>query len=294
MSKETEYQTVIRIESLVREVTDLVSFPEVYLRLSELLEQPTATTRDIGILIAQDPSLSLRVLKLANSPLYGLTRQVETVEYAVTVLGKRQIVEIVLATSVSKVIAGVPNEVYDMDDFWGHSILCGIVTRGLARECRRTDIDFAFAAGLLHDIGQLVLFNRFPGQSRVALELAMDREVPVPLHIAERKVFGFDHAMLGGRLLGQWGLPERLRECVEFHHEPELAAQFSVEVALIHIANSVTNAEGTALDLDAAIERIDRICWSRTGLTPEQIAPILDAAKNSVDAIRALFADKSP
>ncbi len=291
MSKETEHHTVIRIESLVREITDLVSFPEVYLRLSELLEQPDATTRDIGNLIAQDPSLTLRVLKLANSPLYGLTRQVETVDHAVTVLGKRQIIEIVLATSVSKVIAGIPNTVYDMDDFWRHSILCGIVTRGLARECRRADIDFAFVAGLLHDIGQLVLFNRFPGQSRVALELVMDRDIPVSLFLAERKVFGFDHAMLGGRLLEQWYLPERLRECVEFHHEPALAAQYPVEVALLHIANGVTNIEGTDLGVEDAVEYIDRVCWGVTGLTPEQILPVLEGALESVESIRAMFVD---
>lgn len=290
LSKESENQTVIRIEPLICEVTELVSFPQVYLRLSELLEEPTATTRDIGKLIAQDPSLTLGVLKLANSPLYGLTRQVETVNHAVTVLGKRQIIELVLATSVGKVIEGIPNDVYDMDDFWRHSIFCGIVTRELARECRHADADSSFVAGLLHDIGQLVLFNRFPGQSRVVLELVMDREVPIPLFLAERKVFGFDHAVLGGRLLERWNLPERLRECVEFHHEPALATGFPVEVALIHIANSLTNTPGTELDPQTAMERIDRVCWSRTGLTPGQVEPLLERARESVDALHALFA----
>lgn len=289
MTKENENQTVIRMESLVRDITDLVSFPEVYLRLSELLDSPTATTREIGNLVAQDPGLTFRVLKLANSPLYGLSRKVETVDHAVTVLGKRQIIELVLATSVSTVIDGIPNDVYDMDDFWTHSLLCGIVTRGLARECRRADIDFAFVAGLLHDIGQLVLFNRFPGQSRVALELSMDRDEPTPLFMAERKVFGFDHAMLGGRLLEHWKLPERLRECVEFHHEPALAQAYPVEVALLHIANGVTNIEETDLDLVDAVEGIDRICWSVTGLEAGQIAPILDTAHATIDGIRALF-----
>lgn len=289
MTTDNNHGTVIRIEKLVREVDELVSFPEVYLRLSELLEDPNATTQDIGKLLAQDPGLTLRVLKIANSPLYGLSRQVETVDNAVMVLGKRQIVEVVLATTVSKVIAGIPNDVYDMDDFWSHSILCGIVTRELTRLCRHVDIDFAFVAGLLHDVGQLVLFNRYPGQSRVALELVMDRERPVELFEAERKIFGFDHAVLAGRLLELWLLPERLRECVEFHHEPGLALNYPVEVALIHMANCVTNVQGTTVSAQRTVERIDRICWDRTGLEPDQLLPIVDTAEAAVDEIRALL-----
>lgn len=289
MTTDNDRGTVIRIEELVQEVNQLVSFPEVYLRLSELLEEPTATSKDIGKLIAQDPSLTLRVLRIANSALYGLSRQVETVERAVIVLGKRQIIEVVLATSVSKVIAGIPNDVYDMDDFWHHSILCGIVTRELARRCRHVEVDFAFVAGLLHDIGQLVLFNRFPGQSRVALELVMDRERPVELFMAERKLFGFDHAMLAGRLMELWNLPERLRECVEYHHEPGLAQHYPVEVALIHMANAITNVHGTDLEPGKSAERIDRVCWDRTGLEPDELPPIVAAAGATVGELRTLL-----
>lgn len=289
MTTDKDHGTVIRIEELVREVDELVSFPEFYLRVSELLEDPNATSQEIGKLLGQDPGLALRVLKIANSPMYGLSRQVETVERAVMVLGKSQIVEVVLATTVSKVIAGIPNDVYDMDDFWSHSILCGIVTRELTRLCRHVDVDFAFVAGLLHDVGQLVLFNRFPGQSRVALELVMDREQPVELFEAERKIFGFDHAMLAGRLMEVWLLPERLRECVEFHHAPALALNHPVEAALVHMANCVTNVQGTELTPERTVERIDRICWDRTGLEPDQLLPIVDAAEEAVDEIRALL-----
>lgn len=283
------HATVIRIEELVQEINELVSFPEVYLRLSELLDDPNATSKDIAKLLSQDPSLTLRVLKIANSPLYGLSRQVETVDRAVMVLGKRQIIEVVLATSVSKMVAGIPNTVYDMDDFWNHSIQCGIVARELTRLCRYAEVDFAFISGLLHDIGQLVLFNRYPGQSRVALELVMDRTQPVELFEAERKLFGFDHAMLAGRLMELWYLPDRLRECVEFHHEPALANQYPVEAALLHIANSLTNVYGTELAPRERLEYIDRICWERTGLDPEQLVPIVEASEEAVGAMRAML-----
>ncbi len=289
MNTSDHIPTVIRIEDLVRETHELVSFPEVYLRLSELLENPTTTSQDIAKLIAQDPALALHVLKLANSPLYGLSRQVETVDRAVMVLGKRIIVEVVLATSVSKVIAGLPNDVYEMDDFWNHSILCGIVTRELARRCGCTDSEFAFVAGLLHDVGQLVLFNRFPGQSRVALELTMDRERPVELYAAERTVFGFDHAMLAGRLMEYWYLPERLRECVEFHHEPALARNYSVEVALLHMADCVANVRGTEISVSGSIARINPICWELTGLQPDDLPPIVEMAAAAVDEIRLML-----
>ncbi|GAB4347369.1 MAG: HDOD domain-containing protein [Gammaproteobacteria bacterium] len=291
MTLETDNQTVIRIEDLVREVTGIVSFPDIYLRLRERLEDPAATTREMGRLIAQDPALTFRVLRLANSPLYGLSRQVETVERAVTVLGKRQLIELVLATSASKVIDGIPNDIYEMTDFWRHSLLCGVVARELAKSCECADTDFAFVAGLLHDIGQLVLFNRYPGQSRVALEISMDRVEPMPLFMAERKVFGFDHAMLGGRLLEQWHLPDRLRESVEFHHEPARAESHPVEAALLHIANGVTSIEETELDLVDAVGGIDPVCWQVTGLEVGEVAPALQTAHESVEGIGDLFED---
>lgn len=284
-------RTVIDVDELVNVVGELVSFPAVHLRLGEALDDPDSTSQDIARLVGQDPALAVRVLRIANSPLYGLSRQVETLERAVTVLGVRQMRELVLAASVGGVVARMPNVLYEMDDFWRHSILCGLTARRLASACARVETDFAFVAGLLHDIGQLVLFNRYPGQSRVVLELAMDRAQPLEMYQAERKVFGFDHAALGGRLLEIWQLPERLRECVEYHHEPALAPNYPVEVAIVHMANTVTRISEVELSVDEALEGIDRVCWEVTGLAPAQIGPALADAEAAVGEMRHQLLD---
>ncbi len=279
-------RTLIQVDELIRDMGELVSLPEVYLRLSEALEDPNTTNEDIAQLLEQDPSLAIRVLKIANSPLYGLARQVEEIRQAVSVLGIRQITEVVLATSASKVIAGIPNVVYDMDDFWRHSILCGTTAQELAKACRCRRPEFAFVGGLLHDIGQLIFFNRYPGQSRVVFQLSLDRHQPMEIFQAEQKVFGFDHALLGGRLLGAWNLPPRLRECVEFHHQPDSTRDFVKEVSIVYIANTLTRMCETEQSTQEIVERIDAKYWEISGLSPVGVEAIVTSADEKVGEIK--------
>ncbi|MBI4984717.1 MAG: HDOD domain-containing protein [Rhodocyclales bacterium] len=159
---------------LVKDISGLVTLPDVYLRISQLLDNPNSGAGDIAKAIARDPAFTLRLLKVANSALYRFPSAISTVTKAVSVIGTSQIRNLALSMSVAKSFAGLPNDLVSMENFWKHSLYCALVARHLGREARRCDPDALFTAGLLHDIGELVIFNRRPDAARSALQTVLD------------------------------------------------------------------------------------------------------------------------
>jgi putative nucleotidyltransferase with HDIG domain len=221
--------------------------------------------------------------------LYGLTTQVDTVSRAVTVLGTQQVRDLALATSACKTFEGIPNDLVSMDSFWEHSILCALCARTIAMDCLKRQREAVFVAGLLHDIGQLVMYHLLPDLSRQALEACLDGPMGLESHEAEREIIGFDHAEVGGELAHRWALPTNLQECIAYHHDPAQAKQNRVETAIIHIANSIAAlAELNSQELEDA-PRIHDIAWELTGLDEEIIAPTIASAQAQLGGARALL-----
>lgn len=159
---------------LVQDISGLVTLPDVYLRINRLVEDPESSTADIAQAISQDASFTLRLLRLANSAMYHFPSSVDTVAKAVAIIGTAQIRNLALSMSVAKSFSGLPNDRVSMANFWRHSLLCALAARHLAKAARRCDPDALFTAGLLHDIGELIIFNRLPEQAKKALLIVLD------------------------------------------------------------------------------------------------------------------------
>lgn len=278
------------IQILAEDVGQLVSFPEVYLRLEQLLDDPNCGAQQVAQVISQDPGLSLRILRVANSPFFGVSREIDTVSRAVTVLGMSRVREAVLASAAGKVLTEIPNDLISIDDFWHHSIYCGLVARALASRSDLVTEDFAFIAGLLHDVGQLVLFNRYPGEMSVALDLLASGDRELQMYNVEQKVLGTDHMVIGAALLHAWHLPERLQECIEFHHVPERAHRYPMETAIIHLANSLTHLAQSGSENLADAPPIDARTWQTAGLEPDIAPSVIDEARDGLEAAKAMLA----
>jgi putative nucleotidyltransferase with HDIG domain len=208
---------------------------------------------------------------------------------AVTIIGTSKLRSLALSMSVAKCFAGLPNDLVSMANFWRHSLLCALTARHLARVARRCDPDALFTAGLLHDIGELVIFNRLPEQAREALALVVDSGDEMPVYLAERGVMNFDHAAVGGELAREWKLPTVLEECIACHHDIAAAARHPREAAIVHIANSVAlMAELDTLDPEA-VTPIDTLAWLQAGLEPDCIEPAMREAQGAVNDIEQLF-----
>jgi len=274
---------------LVRDISGLVTLPDVYLRINRLIEDPNSSSADIAKAVSQDASFTVKLLKLANSAVYNFSSSIDTVAKAVTLIGTSQIRSLALSLSVASSFEGMPNDLVSMRNFWKHSLLCALAARLLCKQARRCDADALFTAGLLHDIGELIIFNRLPGQAKDALMLVLDSQEEVSVPEAERQIIGFDHSAVGGALARQWNLPTVLQECIAWHHDPASAEKHPREVALIHIANTLAQlAEVDSIELDDA-PAIDPHAWEVIGLDPDVVEEVVRAAQEEFAEIEQLF-----
>ncbi|ACL71756.1 metal dependent phosphohydrolase [Thioalkalivibrio sulfidiphilus HL-EbGr7] len=279
----------LTLDQLIEQTEGLMSLPAITMRLNEMVDDPKASATDIANLISQDPSLTLRLLKLANSPLYGFSSRVDTISRAVTVIGAGRIRELVIASTVPRAFDAVESPLLSLEDFWRHSIYCGLAARLLAEQVMPKRAETVFIAGLLHDVGRLLIFNREPDEAHEAFLLALQQAGELGPQSAERQVLGYDHADVGGELAARWKLPVSLQECIRYHHRPAEAREFPQEVALVHMANSVAHMA----ELDTRDERdappVDPVAFERTGLNAAALRSVVDQAQQQVVEAEALL-----
>ncbi|GAB6042948.1 HDOD domain-containing protein [Endothiovibrio diazotrophicus] len=278
------------INGLVEDVAELVSLPEVCSRVNQLVDDPEIGIPHLADAIGQDPALTVRLLRVANGPLYGFSGSVHTVPHACDLLGRERVRELLLATTASHLFDGLPNELVSTEDFWRHSLYCALAARHLASHTAlAVEPEVLFTAGMLHDVGDLVLFNRMPEAARSALLLAMEGPGDPEIQEAERQVFGFEHSQVGAALARRWQLPPLIVECIEYHHAPERAPQHPEAAAVVHIANTVAYwAELNSHDRGEA-PQIHPEAWELTGLTAADADAALEAARTMIGGAQALF-----
>ncbi|VAW63341.1 hypothetical protein MNBD_GAMMA09-539 [hydrothermal vent metagenome] len=227
-------------EDLVKGVVQLISLPEIYIRVTQVLEEENHNARQIGDIIGHDPALTARILRIVNSAYYSLASNIELVSRAVSVIGEDDLRNLVLATSAVDTFKRIPNQLIDIDLFWRHSVHTGIISRLLSKHCNILHGERLFVAGMLHDIGKLVLYFKEPELSQQVLMHSADSDGL--LFKSEKEIIGFTHADVGAALIDAWKLSDTLREVVAHHHSPLKARKHQIETSIVHIANCVVNA----------------------------------------------------
>ena len=259
------------IAELVRGVNGLVTLPDIFVHINQLVEDPNSSTNDIADAVGKDPSFTVRLLRVANSSFYGFPSEIDSLSKAVSIIGTSQIRTLALAMSVASAFEGLPNTLVSMQHFWRHSLYCALVARRLSKLINGCDSEVVFTAALLHDIGELVIFSRLPQQAKESLLLVLDSADELPVYQAERQIMGFDHAQVGGELARQWKLPPILEECIEFHHDVKDGLHFPKEVALTHVANAIALMAEIKTNDFADVSPIDPRAWAIIGLDPKEV-----------------------
>lgn len=274
-------------QELVSGVVRLVSLPEVCIRVNEMMDDPGVNATEIGKVIAQDTSLTARLLKIVNSAFYGFQARIETVSRAVTVIGLRELRGLVLAASAVESFSKLPNDVLNLVNFWRHSVYCGVVAQLLAQKCNVLHSERLFVAGLLHDIGKLVITNKMIDESREIIQ-RVEKKKKFDFDI-EQAVLGFDHAEVGGVLLKEWNMPESLCNSVLYHHRPKAAVDPTIEICIVHIANILTIRAEHGINEGTKVPPIEEIAYEMTGLTEGDFEQVLTHAgavfSEALDAI---------
>ena len=253
---------------------EVASLPTIYNRLNEAINSPHTSMAELGRIIKDDPGLTARLLRLVNSPFYGFPSKIETISRALVIVGVQQVRDLALATAVVNLFRGIPEHMVSMESFWRHSIACGVAAKILATFRREANVERYFVAGILHDIGRLIINIRIPDKARDALSRS-ESEGEL-FYQAEHQVIGFDHAAVGSALLQAWNLPPSLEEVVAYHHNPEGARQFPIETAIVHVADILAHAMQLGNSGERFVPPLDEQAWDNIGLSTSVLSPTLD------------------
>ena len=275
---------------LIRNDVDLPSLPIVYGQINETIKKPTSSAYDIGNVISKDAGLSARLLKIVNSTFYGFPSKIDTLSRAVTIVGTRQLSTLALGMNIINVFKDIPSDLIDMKSFWQHSIGCGIAARIIAGYKNIQNIERLFVAGLLHDIGRLILYSSIPIHARNALLKA--KYADSLLHKEEHEIMGFDHTKIGGLLLKKWKLPISLENNVTYHHIPQ-ESKDPLEPAIVHLADIMTNALSMGSSGERFVPPLDPDAWQCIGISANTLALAITQIDRQIEEIvQFLFSDE--
>jgi HD-like signal output (HDOD) protein len=279
------------LRRITEETTTLPTLPLVASRLVEAVARMDAeTTEEVARILALDPVLTARTLRLANSDWYGFPRKVGSVELAVLVLGPGTIRDLVLTASVVQTLAPGGRA---LTDLWNHAMACGVAARALGERVQYRLLGEAYAAGLLHDIGAVLLRQKDPERFDAAVALAESNGHA--LEEAERSLFGSDHPEVGGWLAERWGLPGEIVEAIACHDRPEVAVRSPELTALVHIADALADRAGYAWTPKRVPRVLSAYAWDAVEPDPSRREALLDGLADTVaretERERALFAE---
>jgi len=280
----TAPQAAVCVDKLRQRVATLPSLPKAVQDAMAVLNDEGASIGDVTERIERDQVLTARTLRAANTAFYGAPGRVATIRTAIGILGLRAVAALLTTASVSSQFSA-SNHCAELrfGDFWRHALSTALVARGLAARLG-LDGEVAFTAGLLHDIGALMLATQFPAETGVALRFA--REHDLPMLAIERTVLGVDHCVAGEALARHWRFPDATVHAIASHHDlPANPDGKPVLAELVHIADALAHGIQPAGGLDDAVPPVAVATWARLGVGTPACLAILQSAASNVEAL---------
>jgi HD-like signal output (HDOD) protein len=208
------------IQGLFARISEVSSIPEVAIQIVQLADDPLTGAEDLFEAIGQDPALAMRIMRTVNSSYYGLPKHVADLKRAITLLGFKEIRNLVLSAYIADLFKrGAGHGTYTRRGLWEHLVGAAAVARLIAQRSGKVPPQEAYLAGLLHDFGLILIDQYLHGPFCRVID-AMDTETP--LCEVERNILGFDHTLLGEFVAARWRLPEQLTSAIRYHHQSEL------------------------------------------------------------------------
>lgn len=277
------------LEKFIEKEISLPEIPSIVYELNELLANPMSSADQMAQVINKSPSLTALLLKIVNSSFYGLPSKVDRVSLAVTMIGTRELSALALGISILSMFKNIPRSLLNMRFFLQHSLACGIVSRMLAAQKTMRQTEQMFTAGLLHDLGRLILFIYFPDEALGILRHSLEKGIC--LHTAEKKLLGCDHAQIGKYLLNRWRLPLILENTVCFHHDP-VDSPDPVPAGIVHVADILVNALGIGTSGERLVPPLSAKAWEALDLPPSCIEILVKQTVNQLQGMEFLFQDR--
>ncbi|MCH7872745.1 MAG: HDOD domain-containing protein [Planctomycetes bacterium] len=284
MTVETADNAKAIVDKALAAIGDLATLPEVTIKIIEIVEDPKSTARDLHGVIKNDPALSVKVLKVVNSAFYGLPGQVASVDRAIILLGLSAVKNIAIAASIARLFKGKRiSEKFSASDLWRHSVAVAVAARMIAKLSPHPVMtDEVFVAGLIHDIGTLVVRQTSPDQFSDVISRCSDNEVN--FLECEREIIGADHQAFGIGLTTKWKFPRHLRAAVGFHHNPEsLSIELQNMATVIQMADVLCCQERIGFYLTAQHDEVTPQMFDALGISQEQLDGVRETLADQVE-----------
>jgi len=276
----------------VANIKALATLPTVYLKVNEQVNDPNCPASSLGKTISNDQAITSMILRLVNSALYGFPTYIDTVTKAITLIGFKQTRDLVLASSIIDMFSNDSDDcLIDFRGFWEHCIATAICAKLLAANIKKCDQETMFTAGLLHDIGRLIIFEHHQNLPVNELLEATTKEEAL-LYKSERSALGFTHGDIAEALFTKWNLPPLLKEAAVFHHAPMMAPRFNEEACCIHIADAITHALRMGNSGDTFVPQISETAWEKLEIPITRLPDITNKLNEQYPELIEIFFKK--
>ncbi len=271
---------------LVAKVKNLPPVSQAALKLVNLLDQPAVSNSEVVLVLKCDNVLTAKLLRACNSPYFGLSEPISSVDQAVLILGHQQILHIVLTLAFgSAMVVPLPGYAVEAKELWRHSLITATAAEVLVDDLTELNVEtpVAFTVGLLHDIGKLVLGQALTPDLQAAVRNRVEHG-RLSRSEAEKEILGTDHSEVGAALLQSWHLPDEIVEAVAHHHQPVLKPRPQLSV-VVHVANCIAHLVGSAPGWDSFALRVDNQVIEALGLTNEKLELMTVNVRESFDRV---------
>ena len=261
------------IREKIENINALPTIPKVLQKLLGVIENPRISLNEISNFIASDPALTIKVLKMVNSPVYGFPGRISSVNQAVILLGLTVVKGLLLGVSVFDLMQKT------MIGLWEHSLGTAIISRLIAKKKGLKEPDELSVDGLLHDIGKVLLLLQYSQEYEKAMQESASLDITI--YDAEKTHFTTTHASVGAWMAQKWRFPPNLTEVIEYHHKPHLSKRAPMEAAIVHFADILVRARGFGFAGDYSLMAVSPQAWDLLALSEADIKDILYEAEDS-------------
>jgi putative nucleotidyltransferase with HDIG domain len=269
------------LTSIAARADELPTLPQIVVRLLTLLDNRETSAEDIHRVLERDPVLSGKVLRLVNSAFYGLPNKVTGVRQAVVILGFRTVRSLVISSSVFDLFRPGASSGFSRISFWSHSVGVASVSRLLARQEPGLDPEAAFVAGLLHDLGKLVMDQYAPQEFKQVVEGARARKLS--FRQVEQELLDSEHGEIGGWLAQRWNLPSELCQAIAHHHEVAAAEDQGARLAaVVNFANYICHRKGIGQSGNYGVPSLDSDAWALLSINKDDLPRIVTSIEEEL------------
>lgn len=265
------------LKKIIMDTRTLPTLPNVIHKLNSLSDNDKSSVQEMAKIVSSDQVLSARILRLANSPSYGFYR-VSTISNAMILLGVNVVKSLALSSSIFAIMEK------DSIGLWEHSLGVGVASNLIARKLGLPECEEIATAGLLHDIGKVIIRLKCPEAENDILERVHSRSIYVME--AEHEIIDTDHAEIGGWLSKSWFLPDKLSEPIAFHHDVEKSENHRIKTAVVHIADALIKASGFGNSGDSYVPPIQGIAWDTLKLNEQLITELVEEIEDKLVEVK--------